>query len=93
MASTDTLIAFGLAMAVFAYMPGPAILYAAAQTLARGRRAGFMVALGIHSGGYLHAAAAALGLAAVFRHVPEAYAAVKLVGGVSDLAGPEYLAP
>ena len=39
-----------------------------------------MAALGIHVGGYLHVGAATLGLSAVFRHVPEAYLALKLAG-------------
>jgi threonine/homoserine/homoserine lactone efflux protein len=80
MASLDVLIAFAAATAVFAYFPGPALLYTAAQTLARGRRAGFMAAFGIHIGCYAHVAAATLGLSAIFRHVPEAYLAVKIAG-------------
>jgi len=44
----DILLAFLLATAVFAYMPGPAMLYAAAQTMARGRRAGWLAALGVN---------------------------------------------
>ncbi len=80
MPSWDLMLAFLAATAVFAFMPGPAMIYTSAQTLARGRRAGFMAALGIHLGGYLHVAAAALGLAAVFRYVPDAYAALKLAG-------------
>jgi threonine/homoserine/homoserine lactone efflux protein len=82
MPSVDLLIAFAAATMVFAYFPGPALLYTAAQTLARGRRAGFMAALGIHLGCYAHVAAAAFGLSAVFRHVPEAYVAVKIVGAI-----------
>jgi threonine/homoserine/homoserine lactone efflux protein len=78
----DTLLAFAAATAVFAAFPGPALLYTAAQTLARGRRAGFMAAAGIHLGCYAHVLAAAFGLSAVFRHVPEAYAAVKLAGAL-----------
>jgi len=54
MPSFDLFLAFLAAAAVFAYMPGPAMIYAAAQTLARGRRAGFMATLGIHLGGYAH---------------------------------------
>jgi threonine/homoserine/homoserine lactone efflux protein len=80
MPSLEHLIPFFLATAVFAYIPGPAILYTAAQTLSRGRTAGFMAALGIHLGGYAHVIAAALGLSAVFAHVPEAYLALKLAG-------------
>ncbi len=80
MASTEVLIAFAIATALFAYFPGPALLYTAAQTLARGRRAGLMAALGIHVGCYAHVIAATLGLSAVFRYVPEAYTALKIAG-------------
>ena len=80
MPSLDYLLPFIAATAVFAYMPGPAMLYTAAQTLARGRAAGFMAALGIHVGGYGHVLAATLGLSAALRYVPELYMAVKLVG-------------
>jgi threonine/homoserine/homoserine lactone efflux protein len=82
MASLDVLIAFAAATAVFAYFPGPALLYTAAQTLVRGRHAGFMAAFGIHVGCYAHVVAATLGLSAIFRHVPEAYLAVKIVGAL-----------
>lgn len=76
----DSLIPFFIATAIFAFMPGPAILYTAAQTVARGRKAGFMAALGIHLGCYVHVIAAALGLSAIFTHVPLAYMAVKFLG-------------
>jgi threonine/homoserine/homoserine lactone efflux protein len=52
MPSIDILIAFATATAIFAYMPGPAMLYTAAQTIARGRSAGFFAAFGIHIGCY-----------------------------------------
>lgn len=80
MASADVLIAFAIATALFAYFPGPALLYMAAQTLARGRRAGLMAALGIHIGCYAHVIAATLGLSAIFRYVPDAYTALKIAG-------------
>jgi threonine/homoserine/homoserine lactone efflux protein len=82
MPGLDVLLAFAAATAVFAYFPGPALLYTAAQTLARGRRAGFMAALGIHLGCYAHVFAAAFGLSALFRHVPELYVALKVVGAL-----------
>ena len=82
MAGWETLLAFAMATAVFAYVPGPALLYTAAQTVARGRRAGFMAALGIHVGCYAHVIAAAFGLSAIFRHVPEAYLALKIIGAL-----------
>jgi threonine/homoserine/homoserine lactone efflux protein len=80
MPAPDILIAFVLATAVFAYMPGPSMLYTAAQTLARGPRAGWFAAMGIHVGGYVHVLAAALGLAVLFQAVPVLYATLKLAG-------------
>jgi len=82
MPSFDLLLGFAVATLLFAYFPGPALLYTAAQTIARGRSAGLMAALGIHIGCYAHVAAAAFGLSAVFRHVPEAYFALKLAGAL-----------
>ena len=82
MPTTETLLAFIAATALFAYKPGPAVLYTAAQTLSRGRRAGFMAAAGIHLGCYVHVLAAAFGLSAVFAVVPSLYFALKLAGGL-----------
>jgi threonine/homoserine/homoserine lactone efflux protein len=80
MPSWDLLLGFAVATAIFAYMPGPALLYTTARTLAGGRRSGLMAMLGIHLGGYVHVAAAVLGLAALFRLVPDLYLATKLAG-------------
>jgi len=80
MPPVDTLLAFLAATLLFAAMPGPAILYAAARTLAQGRTAGLKAAFGIAIGGLVHVAAAALGLSALFHAVPPLYAAVKLAG-------------
>ena len=82
MPSADHLLAFAAATLLFAYMPGPAVLYTIAQTLARGRRAGLMTALGIHVGGYVHVIAAALGLSAVFHAVPVLYTVLKIAGAL-----------
>lgn len=79
--TTETLLAFAAATVLFAYMPGPALLYTAAQTIARGQRAGFMAAAGIHLGCYVHVLAAAFGLSALFTVVPTLYFALKLIGG------------
>src|SRR5262245_49620788 len=62
MPSAELLIAFFMTTAVFAYIPGPAMLYAAGQSMARGRFAGLMATLGIHLGCYVHVFAAAGGL-------------------------------
>ncbi len=80
MPNAETLTAFLVATAVFAYMPGPSMLYTAAQTIAHGRSAGWMAALGIHLGGYVHVIAAALGLPVLFTAVPPLYAAIKWIG-------------
>jgi threonine/homoserine/homoserine lactone efflux protein len=80
MPSAELLIAFFLATSIFAYMPGPSTLYAAAQTIARGRRAGWFAALGIHIGGYVHVLAAAFGLAILFKAVPVLYVVLKFGG-------------
>lgn len=80
MPSLEFLIAFVIATSIFAYMPGPSTLYAAAQTIARGRRAGWFAALGIHLGGYVHVIAAAVGLAFLFQAVPTMYLVLKLAG-------------
>ena len=78
----DLFLPFLIATMAFAYFPGPALLYTAAQTMTRGRRAGFMAMLGIHIGCYGHIIAAMLGLSAIFRYVPEAYTALKIIGAL-----------
>jgi len=78
----ETFLAFLAASAVFAYMPGPAMLYVAAQTVARSRTAGLMAAFGVHLGGYVHVIAAAAGLSALFLAVPVLYTIIKLIGAL-----------
>lgn len=80
MPPVDLLIAFLVSTALFAFVPGPAMLYAAARTLAGGRRAGLMAALGVHVGGYAHVLASTMGLSVLFHAVPVAYLVVKLSG-------------
>lgn len=80
MPSLELLITFFITTAVFAYIPGPAMLYAAAQTMARGRRGGLMATFGIHVGCYVHVLAAAAGLSVLFHAVPTLYLAVKMIG-------------
>lgn len=80
MPPTDLLISFFLASAVFACVPGSGMLYAAAQTLTLGRRAGWWSALGFHLAGLGHIAAAALGISTILAVLPEVFTAVKLAG-------------
>jgi len=80
MPSLDVTLAFLTTTLLFACMPGPAMLYTAARTMARGRRAGIMAVLGLHLGGYFHVIAATAGLSTVFHLVPVLYTIVKLAG-------------
>ncbi len=82
MASPDLLVAFAIATIAFAFFPGPSLLYTAAQTLARGRRAGLLAAAGIHLGCYVHVAAASFGLSALLAVVPTLYAVLKIAGAL-----------
>ncbi len=82
MPSLDLLQAFVATTALFAFIPGPAMLYAAARTMAGGRKAGFMAVLGIHIGSYAHIFAAAAGLSVLFHAVPVAYMLVKFAGAL-----------
>lgn len=80
MPSADLLIPFFLASAVFACVPGPGMLYAAAQTLAAGRQAGWWSAAGFHLAGLGHVAAAALGVSTLLAVVPALFTVMKLAG-------------
>jgi len=80
MPSAELLIPFFLASAIFACVPGPGMFYAAAQTLASGRKAGWWSALGFHIAGLGHIAATACGVSALLTVVPALFTAMKLVG-------------
>lgn len=80
MPSLAHLLPFFVATLLIAVIPGPAILYTVAQTLARGRAAGFRAAAGIAVGDLVHVAAAAAGLSAIFRWSPTLFLVVKIFG-------------
>ncbi len=82
MPELETLLAFAAATLIFAVMPGPALLFTAAQTLAHGKRGGMRAAFGIHCGGIVHVIAATLGLASLFSLAPFLYTAFKIGGAV-----------
>lgn len=70
-------LAAGIALNV---TPGPDMLYVATRAAAEGRRAGWASALGIASGGMIHASAVAFGLAAALAAAPAAYDALRYAG-------------
>lgn len=80
MPDSNILLTFLVATVAFAWIPGPAMLYTTARTIAEGKRAGWMAVLGIHVGGYVHVFAAALGLAILFQTIPVLYLTLKLGG-------------
>jgi threonine/homoserine/homoserine lactone efflux protein len=76
------LLPFVIATLIFATLPGPGILYTAAQTMAHGRRRGLVAVAGLHVGGMAHVGAAAAGLSVAFQLVPELYVAIKVAGAI-----------
>jgi len=61
-------------------VPGPAVLFIIAQSVAQGRTAGFVSDLGIHAATLVHVAAATLGLSAILASSALAFSVVKYAG-------------
>jgi|SRR6185503_3461136 len=80
MLGTHDLWAFLLASVLLWITPGPDNMYILARSIAQGRRAGIVSALGIGSGVLVHTLAAALGLSAVLAASSWAFLAVKVAG-------------
>ena len=80
MPETSTLLVFAAAALALIVVPGPAVLYIVAQSIDRGRLAGFVSALGIAVGGLVHVTAAAIGLSSLLVSSATAFAAVKYAG-------------
>lgn len=82
MISLELFITFLITTIIFAYIPGPAMLYTAAQTLSRGRKSGLMAAFGIFLGGCFHIIVASLGLTTIFQIIPKLYDIIKILGAL-----------
>ena len=80
MPDSATLLVFAAAALALIVVPGPAVLYIVAQSIDRGRLAGFVSALGIAVGGLVHVTAAAVGLSSLLVSSATAFAAVKYAG-------------
>ena len=80
MPDLSTLLVFGAAALALIVVPGPAVLYIVAQSLDRGRLAGFVSALGVAVGGLVHVTAAAIGLSSLLVSSATAFAVVKFAG-------------
>ena len=91
-----TLLLFAGACAALFAIPGPAVIFIVARTVAHGRRAGLLSVLGIEAGALVHLIAAALGLSAVVASSGTAFAVLRYAGaayliflGVQALRGGE----
>lgn len=72
--------AFIVASALVIVTPGPDLVFVAAQSIARGRRAGMIAALGTCSGLLVHSTAAVLGLSSLLALAPLAFEVVRWTG-------------
>lgn len=77
----ELIAAFLVASAIFAFTPGPGMLYMAVQTMAHGVRAGWASSVAFHLASYLHIAAAAFGVTVLLTAAPILLVALKLAGG------------
>lgn len=78
--ATQDWILFATATIALNLTPGPDMLYISAQSVAHGRRAGVLSALGVAAGCVVHAALVAFGLAGILAKAPAAYDAVRYAG-------------
>lgn len=71
-----------IALGVGAASPGPSFLMTARTAASQGRRSGLHVAIGMGVGSLIFAAAALLGLSALFSTIPLLYVTLRVLGGV-----------
>ncbi len=74
--------AFLAAAIALTLMPGPDIIFVAAQSMSRSRLSGIAVALGLCTGLIIHTGAAALGISAVIASSQTAFPLVKILGSL-----------
>lgn len=78
--SLHAYLLFVAASVVLVLVPGPDMAYILTRTVAQGRRAGSMAALGINAGAYVHLASAIAGLSALLLASATAFTIVKWAG-------------
>ena len=77
---THDWILFATATLALNLTPGPDMLYISARSIAQGRRAGVLSALGVAAGCFVHTLLVAFGLAGILARVPVAYDIVRYAG-------------
>jgi threonine/homoserine/homoserine lactone efflux protein len=80
MPDLHTFVIFAAASAVFLAVPGPSVIYIVSRSLAEGRTAGIVSALGIQAGGLVHVTAATIGVSALLASSATAFSIVKYAG-------------
>jgi threonine/homoserine/homoserine lactone efflux protein len=80
MPEPHTFVLFGAASLAFIAVPGPSVIYIVSRSLAEGRRAGIVSALGIQTGGLVHVLAATIGVSALLASSAVAFSVVKYAG-------------
>ena len=76
----DVMATFVVAAGLLALAPGPDNVFVLMQSAVNGPRSGIVVVLGLCTGLVVHSTAVALGLAALIKASPMAFAALKFVG-------------
>jgi threonine/homoserine/homoserine lactone efflux protein len=77
-----SLLLFSVSAFVIIVIPGPAVFYVVARSVAQGPLAGVGSALGVGVGATVHVAAAALGVSAVIMASTTAFMVLKIVGAI-----------
>lgn len=78
----DTYLLFVLASVILCIVPGPDMIFLLSCTLARGRKAGILAAIGINAGAYVHLFGAVLGLSALLATSAYAFTILKWAGAL-----------
>ena len=77
---TSVVVGFVVAVFLVSVVPGPDMLFVAANAAVGGRRAGLVAAAGMSSGIVVHTVAAALGLGALIQAAPQVLNGVRIAG-------------
>ncbi|MEQ5836229.1 LysE family translocator [Marinobacter sp. NFXS9] len=77
----DNYVLFFSSCLVFAFVPGPAMLYTVSRTMSEGRAAGFRVVTGIFCGSQVHVLIAATGAASFLLASPVLFDYLRYAGG------------
>ncbi len=80
MPSSETIALVALAGLLLSITPGPSMFYVASRSLGQNTSAGLVSAVGLATGGIVHAFAAAAGLSALIAYWPSVYRGIAILG-------------